>query len=152
MLLKDTDAFARDAHKRATEVVDIVNRLVPELSGRDEGARLLAAGKIYEIRQRYLLARAAYERVADDDRVADEALVRLAIVAQKLGDSRRSVVLAQTLVRRAPDFTFADIGGVQRSALTVLGDALRDNCDLEGAREAYEGALKLVPQDEHAAG
>ena len=148
-----TDEFLDTARVRGEQVAKIVEHLTSSIGcEKTTGARLLAAGKLYEVAQSFTLASMAYERALEEGDALDEVRIRTAIVLLKSGEPRRALVIANALADASPRFVFNDISGRGRSVFTVQGDALRANCDFEGAEAAYRKALDILPGDEHAAG
>ena len=141
-----------DALRHGKQIIESVERLMVEAQkSGSEAAQLIAAGKIHEVRQAFQTARSLYEHALHADPEAFEASVRLAILLQKNGESRRSLAAAKALAARNADFSFSDISGRPRSLQTVLGDAYRDCGESEAAAGSYRRALKLQPADTHAA-
>lgn len=152
MVPQGTDEFLDAALSRGEEVAGIVNNLVNTMKGAESvGERLLAAGKLYEIANSYTLASMAYEQAMTAGDLADEVKVRTALVLLKTADPRRALVIANGVVHSSPQFIFRDISGRRHSVFAVLGDALRANCNVEGAESAYRQAMTIVPDDEHSA-
>jgi tetratricopeptide (TPR) repeat protein len=93
-----------------------------------------------------------YERVIRADPNFHEASARLAVNLIRSGRKAEALRVATDLVSRVPDFRFKTINGtLDISAMTILGDALRVNGDVDGAIEAYLQALQLEPDDLHSA-
>ncbi|HYX72412.1 MAG TPA: tetratricopeptide repeat protein [Nitrososphaera sp.] len=140
------------AAERGKEIVAIVERLVSQVSeNKNEVDSLLAAGKIREIEQRFILAKQIYLTINRLDPKALEALARLALVYLKMGNPIEGLAVAKRLVEQDKDFRFADISGRPVSAMTVLGDAYRQASDLEQAKTAYQSAIEIQPNDAHSA-
>lgn len=153
MVSQDTDSFLESALLRGEQVARIVENLVSVMKGGTTvEERLLASGKLYEIAHSYTLANMAYEQAMTEGNFFDEVRIRTAIVFLRTAEPRRALVIINGLVRSSPQFVFQDINGRRRSVFTVLGDALRENCDFEGAECAYRKAMTILPDDEHSAG
>lgn len=149
-MAKDKSSQQKDASEKGLEILGIVKKLIHEADGKDEVAALIAAGKIREIAQTFQLAASCYTEALRLDSKNGEARARLALAFLKGRAFAKGLAVALDLVEQQPKFTFHDISGRPISAMTVLGDAYRDNGNLPEAKRAYTKALELVPKDIHA--
>lgn len=134
---------------RGKQILEIVQSLLAQIEKpASDNDRLIAAGKIHEIGREFGTALRAYADAAG----AHEAVVRTAIVHLKIAEPVRALQVIRPFVDKDPGYRFKDISGRPLSGLTILGDALRANGDIDAAQQAYAEALKLVPEDTHSAG
>ena len=142
-----------DALKNSKSKADAILKNLAQYRDQvgDDADGKLAAGKVWEISQSYLVAADLYAAARDSGEKTGEAQARLALALLKARQTKRALREAVQLVADHPKLTFATLAGAPTSALTVLGDALVANGQVEQGIAAYGNALELVPRDGHAA-
>jgi tetratricopeptide (TPR) repeat protein len=109
------------------------------------------AGKLWEFLSMPGRSIEFYERALQLDPNFHEATARLAICLIKTGRLKEGLRVASDLARQDPEFRFKTINGTLNvTSMTVLGDALRVNNEIDDAIRAYEQALQLEPEDLHS--
>jgi tetratricopeptide (TPR) repeat protein len=117
----------------------------------DTAAGLFEAGKVWELLNMPGKAIQLYERALRADPNFHEATARLAVNLIRAGRPQEALRVATELARNAPEFRFKTINGTLNvTSFTVLGDALRENGDVDGAVRAYEQALDIEGDDLHS--
>jgi len=122
------------------------------LAGRDGAQGLFEAGRVWEFTIMPGRAIDLYSRALALDPEHDDSRARLAINLLRAGRLEEGLRLAAALAAEKPDFRFHTIKGeLTVTAMTLLGDALRVNNQLDEAMRAYEEALAFEPDDSHSA-
>src|SRR4051794_324036 len=89
------------AAERGEEIAAIVERLVSQVSeNKSDVDSLLAAGKIREIEQLFLLAKRIYLTILRLDSTNLEAIARLALVHLKMGNPTEGLAVAKRLIEQ----------------------------------------------------
>jgi tetratricopeptide (TPR) repeat protein len=127
-------------------------KLYSDLSvGREDDPNvLLASGKLNVTLRNFPLAIELLSKALALDPGLHEARAFLAVSQLQSGLLESGLETAASLVFTAPDSTFKTRLGAPTCAQTVLGDALFQNNRTSEAISAYERALKVEPQDQHA--
>ena len=143
-MLPIDDNFESDT-ELSKKIVSTVTTLSEALQGSSKRSdKLIARGKIREIAQQFQQAAISYQEALREDAKSLEALSRLCLVSLKMGELHEGLILARSLIDRAPDYTFETITGARISSMAVLGDALRLQGETSSAAEAYKKSVDIT--------
>jgi tetratricopeptide (TPR) repeat protein len=139
---------------RGNAVVESVSTFLETAKTNPDSADgYMACGKVNEVSGDLYVAIAWYERALGVNPDLHEARCRLAAAQLKNGQKQDAMRTAIEVTSMAPDFVFtALVRGRPISAMSLLGDALRESGYKDEAMDAYRRALNYVPEDMYAAG
>ncbi|MDJ0643760.1 MAG: hypothetical protein QNJ15_13180, partial [Erythrobacter sp.] len=115
----------------------------------------LARGQLLELAGYTEKAGDYYLQAMDDEdkSVRYEALARYVIIMLKLDRREEALERATELANLEPKFALKSVlQGEEYTSMALLGDAMAVNERIEGAKQAYEVALQILPEDPYVSG